>query len=215
MALLLATKPRLVGIAACSLLSAWQAGCDPQPPTPRETVAPPRAAAEAIIEAPLSGTLRGHPFEVGDMRYTVFREPGRERVDIKLSAARSSQPCGPLEPPDAPSVWLRLGGTTELKPGEHRCDPKAEQGALEVHYQLQQSGRWAGNGDSAALVVIGRVQAGVRVDGALAACFADGQKSCVEGSFAASYCPDPVEPPLRKLGTKEADAAPRKKTPKK
>ncbi|MBI4702680.1 MAG: hypothetical protein HY744_16280 [Deltaproteobacteria bacterium] len=192
-----------VGVVWAIALAACDEPAPSSPPLEAVAVAPPCTSAEAIPDAPVAGTLRGVPFAARDMRYEIVRRPGGkgggpERVDIKLSAAPASAPCGPRAA-DAPSVWIRLEGV-RLAPQELRRRADGEQASWSVHYQAREQGRWVGNGSGAALLVLRAVRPDYLVEGDLAVCFADGMGSCVSGSFSARYCPDPAEPVLRKLG---------------
>jgi hypothetical protein len=183
-------------IATVALFAA--AGCQPNPPTKYDATLPYDSAG-AIPDGPVTGRIRTLPFKAKDMRYWIDRRQGREKVDIKLSAGSATEPCGPRKPENSTSVWIRLPSHQSLKIGERRRSAQ-QQTAWSVHYQTKQEGYWLGNGNAAALLLIRSVRPDFRIEGDLAACFADGHDSCVAGSFTARYCPDPLDPGIRDLG---------------
>ncbi len=193
-------EPRpILLLSLLALPSLTAAGCQSDPPAQQSKLTPPHNSASAIPAGAVAGRIRKVPFKANDMRYFVDRRPGHEKVDIKLSAASAAHPCGPREPTDATSVWIRLPSRQSLRPGELRRTAQ-QPTAWSVHYQTKHDGYWRGNGDAAALLVIRSVRPDFRIDGELAACFADGRDSCVAGSFSARYCPDPLDPGIRDLG---------------
>jgi len=181
-------------------------GCNAEPPAPSgEKVRPPHESADAIPGSAVQGTIRGRAFEARDARLLVDARPGYEQVEIALSAASSSTPCGRLDDPAAPRIWLRRKGAEPVAMGEVRLSQGTEQG-WEVHYQLEQGGTWVGNGDAAAILRLRPADGGAGLVGELAACFADGMHSCVAGRFAALRCPLSIDLPLR--GTEPPEQLP-------
>jgi hypothetical protein len=110
------------------------------------------------------------------------------------------------------SVWLRRKAHREIQAAQVRIAP-GDQSPWEVHYQLKEAGHWIGNGDAAALIVINTVGSDLKVQGELWSCFADGQKSCVSGSFVATYCPIRIDAPIRGVEGMERPPAPSASVP--
>jgi hypothetical protein len=188
---------RSTRIALGALLVSGLGACTAEPPTPAgEKVRPPYPSADAIPGTAVRGTIRGRAFEARDVRLLVDARPGYEQVQIALSAASSRAPCGKLDEPDPPRIWLRRKGAEPVAPGETELSPGTEQ-AWELHYQLRQDGAWVGSGDAAAILRLRPTDGGAGLLGDLAACFADGTNSCVAGRFEALRCPISIDMPLR------------------
>ncbi|MFO0565098.1 MAG: hypothetical protein U0263_05520 [Polyangiaceae bacterium] len=158
---------------------------------------PPAPTSEDTIHVgPLSGKIDGKPFSAQTARYYIDSRPGFEKIDIKIYASAAKTPCGPLDDPKPPSVWIRRWG-----PGK----PSAEKVTTsvggtdkwEVHYQIQDEGHWIGNGDANALVVLEDVRPDLVLPGVISACFRDTTGSCVAGEFSASYCRLSIDEPVR------------------
>jgi hypothetical protein len=194
----------LVGCAAIS------AACDQRPAPAAHDVQPAPTSPDSIPEAPVSGTIRGRDFALRTATYIVDRRPGYEHVDIRLSAGEALSPCEPA--PDATSVWLRRKALREIQATQVHIAP-GDQSPWEVHYQLKDAGHWVGNGDAAALIVINTVRSDLKLQGELWSCFADGQKSCVSGSFVATYCPIRIDAPIRGVEGMERPPAPSASAP--
>jgi hypothetical protein len=105
-----------------------------------------------------------------------------------------------------PTVWLRRRGPEPITRGEVRLTPKSD-GPWEVHYQVKGHRGWEGNGAAAALLVIREIRNDGTLVGDLSACFADGQKSCVSGSFVAHPCPIRIDAPVRGIEVPETPEA--------
>jgi hypothetical protein len=192
----------LCSAALLTLLSA----CHPDETTIDTTGVEPPASWNSIPESHPSGRIHGVDFEMRSARIRITDKPDRKWVTIILSAAASEEPCGPLEPKNAPSVWIRIPGP----PGKALAVQEMTRAASEddtwsVHYQVpRDDSPWIGRSHAAALFAIRRTVAGFGIDAELAACFADGMESCVSGTFTARSCPSPVSPDVRKI-----DPAPR------
>jgi hypothetical protein len=181
-------------------------GCKDEPPAASgEGLRPDHESADAIPASPVQGTIRGRAFQARDARLSVDARQGYEQVDIALSAASSGTPCGKLDDPTAPRIWLRRRGAQPVAAGDVRLRPGADQG-WELHYQLMQDGVWVGNGDAAATIRLHPADGGAGLVGQLSACFADGMRSCVAGRFEALRCPVAIDLPLR--GTEPPEQLP-------
>ena len=169
-------------------------------------VEPPVASPSAIPDAPVNGTVHGAQFVVRDARYVVDRRVGFAHTDIKLSAGKSENPCGPIAPAHATSVWLRLDGEPQLGSKDFKIAP-GDQGGWSVHYQAFDEA-WMGVGEGAAVVTLREPGPDGRLSGGIAVCFVDDKKSCVSGSFEALSCPPTIDQPVR--GAVQAEAIPPK-----
>lgn len=194
---------RLAGVIGLLGLAACQEEIHPKPPTP---VSPPVASADSIPEAPLSGSIRGVPFKLGDARVLVDRRINYAHTDIKLSAGSAADACGPIKTKNPTSVWLRLDGAASVEPGEIHLEPGKPAGGWSVHYQVRQGERWTGNADGAAILRIRTANPDGTVVGDLAVCFGDGEKSCVSGTFSAPRCTVSLDEAVR--GTLPIEAPP-------
>ncbi len=159
-------------------------------------VDPPVGAAEAIPDAPLSGSLRGAKFVLRDARYVADHRAGYAHTDIALAAGRAESPCGEIKPAGSPSVWLRLERSDKVGSQDLRLEP-GKPGPWSVHYQVHGDEGWIGSADGAAIVSIRAAGPDGRISGALAVCFADDERSCVSGSFDAEPCPRGIDAPVR------------------
>ena len=115
-------------------------------------------------------------------------------------AGTAETPCGPISPPRAASVWLRLDGPGAIEAGDVTLHARAAEPTPEgwsLHYQVFDGDAWVGAGDGAAVLSLGGVLADGRASGGIAACFADDVKSCVSGSFVAASCPPGIDQPVR------------------
>lgn len=162
---------------------------------PRKAVDPP-VSANAIPDAPVSGNIGGAPFQLRDARYVIDRRLGYAHTDIKLSAGKSENPCGPLAPSTATSIWLRLEGPGRIETKELRLGPDAKD-TWTVNYQIFSGDRWVGVGDGSAVLSIREPGADGRLQGGIGVCFDDDKKSCVSGSFDAVACPPNIDQPVR------------------
>lgn len=197
----------LVPLAALAL-----AACaSDKPPPPSLDVSPPQDSPTSIPDGPLDGKVHGAAFKLGDARYFVDQRRGYEKTDVILSAGATTDRCADTRPADATAVWLRHKGTDPIVPGEVRVKPRTP-GPWEVHYQTKVDGKWRGNGDAAALLVIREIRADQTLVGDLSVCFADHEKSCVSGSFQAGFCPIRIDQPIRATEPPEPnfDKIPRK-----
>lgn len=180
-----------------TLLALSLASCERQPRTGPIKEPPPAPTSEDTIHVgPLSGKIDGKPFNAKTARYYVDTRPGYEKVDIKIYGVGSQTPCGDLDEPKPPSVWLRRVGKEKLV-RDKSTTTVADGGKWEVHYQVQDDGFWIGNGDANALVVIEEVGPDLKLPGVLSACFRDTTGSCVAGEFSASYCRVSFDEPVR------------------
>jgi hypothetical protein len=159
------------------LLSAL--GCREQGFVPTGNVLPPHKTADSIPNGPVQGKVDGQPFAAVEARYIVDRRQGYEHTDIQLIAGKAKQPCGAVEPADAPRIWIRQGDGSRIAPGEVRLSPGRE-GALSVHYDAKLD-----------------VRADGVIEGSIAVCFDDAPKSCASGTFAARHCPIEIDAPVR------------------
>lgn len=150
---------------------------------------PPVTSESAIPDAPVSGTIHGTPFVARDARFIADDRVGYEHVDIALSAGKSKDACGAIDPERATSVWLRLDG-------KHSIDPK-DAASYTVHYQVFDGDHWLGLTAQKALVVLRPPSPDGRLSGGLAVCFGDEWQSCVSGSFDAASCPPEIDAPVR------------------
>jgi hypothetical protein len=173
-------------------LFALLCACDPAPSAVPD---PPHQRAEAIGTAPVQGTLRGKPFLTKTARLLRITDPGRQRIDVLLSAS-DAPGCTAIDR-HAPMVWLRIGGDPS-RPGERGIDPESTDWS--VHYQLHEDNRWRSTSRARALVRLDRVERDA-ITGVLSACFGDGHNggsaSCVAGAFDARLCRDPLDPSFR------------------
>lgn len=176
-------------------------------PTSPRAVEPPVASPGAIPDAPVSGTIRGAPFQVRDARFIVDRRVGYAHTDIKLSSGKAESPCGPIAPGTATSVWLRLEGPDKIVSQDMKIEP-GKPAAWSVHYQAWDGEQWIGVGEGGAIVTVREPTPDGRATGAIAVCFSDDAKSCVSGSFDAQSCPAAIDEPVR--GTLPPEAVPEK-----
>ncbi len=192
-------------IAAAAL-----SGCSDEYVAPSLDVKPPHERAATIRARAVTGNLAGKPFEAHDARFALDRRQGYEKITIYISQAKASEPCGKLGPKDAPKVWLRRAGLKPVKKGEIRLTAGKE-APWQLHYQHKEGHHWLGSGLASALVVFENVSAHV-IKGAVAVCFADGKKSCVDGSFSARHCPIRIDATMR--GNEPVETVPQKKKKK-
>lgn len=179
------------------LSTALAAGCRPETHVRvHKPVEPPVAAAGAIPDGPVTGTLRGHKFVLGDARYVADHRRGYTRVDIALSSGAAGAACGEIKPPRAPRVWLRLERSDKVETQNIRLAPEAR-GPWSVHYQVIEDDGWTGSGEAAAIVSLRAPGPEGKVSGSIAVCFADDAGSCVSGSFDAEPCPPSIDAPVR------------------
>ena len=185
----------------------WLAGCHaPQSSTHQEVAETVSLSADSIPAAPLSGTLPTGPFSLQSARYWIDRRPGYEKIDIKLSAGKVSSPCAEPLPNDAPSVWLRRVGNTQLSAETVHVSQTAP-GPWEVHYQVMHDEQWLGSAKAEALLVLHALTSDKRLQGELSVCFADRDKSCVLGAFEADYCQLSIDAPIRGTQLMESPVA--------
>ncbi len=177
---------------------------------PHRAVDPPVSSHNAIPDAPVSGTLRGAPFVLRDARFVVDRRLGYEHTDIMLSAGKAESHCGPIDPPRTPSVWLRLEGNGKIESKDFKINAETPS-AWSVHYQVFENDQWVGVVDGSAIVTLREPGPDGRLSGAIAVCFSDATKSCVQGSFEAVSCPYAVDQPVR--GTLPPETIPEKYKP--
>lgn len=195
-------------LALASLIALLAAGCSPEHHvTSHEPVEPPVATPQAIPDAPLNGTIRGVPFTIHDARYIADHRTGYAHVDIKLSAGKAEASCDEVSPKTATSLWLRLEGKDEVTSQDLDLRPGKES-PWSVHYQVRTESDWVGNADGAAVVSLHAAGPDGKIFGGLSVCFADGQKSCVSGSFEAEPCPSRIDAPVR--GAQPPEAIPEK-----
>lgn len=205
-----ADEPPLCGLVAAAFAVAVACSCRAEPrAAPHKPPAAP-TSADAIPIAPLSGKLLGQAYALRNARYYVDRRRGYAKIDIQLSASRAEAPCGDLEDPHAPSVWLRRQGNREPARAEHTVRVSGG-GPWQVHYQVHEHDQWLGNGDANALFVVNQVDPDLVIQGALQACFRDATGSCVAGRFAAHYCTIAIDAPVR--GTNAMERPPRRPLP--
>ncbi len=185
-------------VAALTLLGALASfgACKAEAPPEKYQVEPPPTSAETIPDSPLTGKIRGDEFKLANARYYVDRRLGYEKVDIKLSAGQAEDPCGPVMPRESTMVWIRHWGPEPMQKLEARIDP-SQPGPWEAHYQVRVEKNWLGNGTSSALLVIREVSPDLSLHGEIKLCFADKDKSCVAGTFVATYCPIRIDSPVR------------------
>ena len=161
-------------------------------PAPAD-IAPRHASGATIPDGPVRGTVAGSAFEAQRAFYRIYRQLGREHLDIMLLSE-----AGDCEDIASPSVWIRFPSTSEPALGELRRTA-SDDAEWSVHYQVKQEGRWLGHARAAALLVVGSVKQGSFVEGDVSACFADASQSCIAGHFHADRCLDPVSPDVRDL----------------
>lgn len=162
---------------------------------PRKAIEPP-VSANAIPDAPVSGSIGGAPFQIRDARYVIDRRLGYAHTDIKLSAGKADTPCGPLNPSTATSIWLRLDGPGRIESKELRLGPEVKD-TWTVNYQMFDGDRWVGVGDGSAVLSIHEPGPDGKLQGGIGVCFDDDKKSCVSGSFDAVACPPNIDQPVR------------------
>jgi hypothetical protein len=172
-------------------------------PPGRTNVEPPVSSPGAIPDARVTGTIRGLPFAARDARYIVDRRVGYAHTDIRLSAGTTGAPCGPIDPPRAASVWLRLDGADPVGGVDLRLKP-GDPAPWSIHYQSFDGERWVGVGEGSAIVSIQPPSPDGTIRGGLAVCFTDDPKSCVSGSFEATSCPQRIDEPVRGAVAPEA-----------
>ncbi len=157
----------------------------------------------AIPDAPVSGTIHGAPFVARDARYVVDDCIAYEHVDLVLSAGKSEDACGAIEPSHGASVWLRLDRKATIVPEDAP--------SWSVHYQVFEDdgsgGHWVGLTAKKALFAIHGVGADGHLTGGLAVCFGDDSGSCVSGSFDAASCPARIDQAVR--GTPPPESIPK------
>jgi hypothetical protein len=154
--------------------------CEEPPPPPL----PEPVSLDDVGDAPAAGSIDGAPWELEDARFRIERREGRERVDLFLWD-RPVERCGLPIARAGTHVWLRVPGRTELEVGELATGDGDD--ALSAHYERLE-------GDT--LVTAHRATARLRIEaveprrvrGRLRACFADEERSCVEGTFDAAPC---------------------------
>lgn len=187
-------KLALCGAVACA---ASVFACEPRPRSGPVKEPPPAPTSEDTVHVgPLSGKIDGKPFSAKSARYYVDSRPGFEKVDIKIYAAGSKTPCGELDEPKPPSVWIRRWGPGKISAAKAMTNVQGG-GPWEVHYQIQDEGHWIGNGDANALIVVEDVRPDLMLPGLLSACFRDTTGSCIAGEFSASYCRQSIDEPVR------------------
>ncbi len=192
-------------VAAAVLLTL---GCNPeQHVTQHKPVEPPVSKADAIPDAPVSGSIRGVAFQMKDARYVVDHRMDMTRIDIKLSTGAAESACAPVKPTDAMMVWLRLEKSDKLESQELHLDP-TKPGPWSIHYQMKTPGGWVGSDEGYATVALRAAGADGKLSGGVSVCFADDQKSCVSGSFDALPCPWGIDAPVR--GALPSEAIPEK-----
>jgi len=176
----------------------WASACEPQPRNGPLKEPPPAPTNEDTIHVgPLSGKLDGKPFTAKSARYFRDTRTGFEKLDIKIYSSGSPTPCGDLDEPKSPSVWLRRWGADKLSAEEKANVTVAGGGKWEVHYQYNEDGFWFGAGDANALIVTEAVRADMQLPGVVSACFKDTTGSCVAGEFLAAYCRVGFDEPVR------------------
>lgn len=202
---MVALTPKLF---AAVVLPVLLAGCDRQPRTgPLKEPPPAPTSEDSIHVGPLNGKLDGQPFTVKTARYFVDTRPGFERVEIKLYGVGSKTPCGELDSPKPPTVWLRRLGPAQFGHSKTSTTVK-DGGEWEVHYQVQDDGFWLGYGEANALLVLEAPDPDRRLSGILSACFRDHAGSCIAGEFSASLCHLGIDEPVR--GTEVMERPPKR-----
>ena len=156
-----------LGLAACQ---------DEVHPKAPKDVAPPADSPESIPDAPLTGSIRGVPFKLGDARVVVDHRVNYLHTDIKLSGGSSEAACGEIKPKTPTSIWLRLEGDGKIEPGVLRFEPGKPAGGWSIHYQVRDAERWTGSADGAAILRIRAATPDGLVVGDLAVCFGDGER---------------------------------------
>lgn len=136
-----------------------------------------------------AGSIAGQLWQVGDARFRIVTRDGRQRVDLLFWDAPIER-CGlPLER-EGTLVWVRFAGRTELPEGEYRLE--SERGEFEVHYELPgEDGIREEHRGVAHVRVDASESRSIR--GRLSVCFADVERSCVEGSFDARPCESRID----------------------
>ena len=157
---------------------------------------PPHAAFAAIPAAPISGQILGEPFSLVSARYYVDRRPGRERVDVVLSSAPGATGCAAARSSPHASLWLRRWGAQAIGAEQVRVTDDTE-ATWELHFERRVGGRWVGSHGVQALLELSEPGDDRRLRGALSACFAGPEASCVSGSFTATACRRGILEPLR------------------
>lgn len=162
------------------------AGCEPTPTSENLPLAA-RAAGrrlEDIVDGKISGNVRGKPFRAADVRVRVETMLGRERVDLLVSSERLDH-CGLSTKTHGTRVWVRWKGTVPMDGRPLRVEP-GQHGAMSVHYEEMEDGRWVAHGGGAALVSLTKTFG--RYSGRVWICFDDGLDSCVTGTFSGIEC---------------------------
>lgn len=185
-----------VAVSLCAL------GC--QSPAVSEKHAPAEVPdnAATIPVQPVNGTILGEPFALGTARYFVDRRPRFEKLEIHLLGAAVDPPCADTGANPATSVWLRRRGGADPEAETARFAP-GQDSAWQGHYEVQTGGKWSGNGDAAAILVLSKPAPDLRLSGELYACFGDRTQSCVSGRFVAVYCPTSIDALVRGLEAME------------
>ncbi len=181
-------------------------GCRRAPPAPDKPLGTPMRI-EAVPNAPISGTVRGQPFATRNARYYVDRRAGYEHLDIQFNDGESSDPCGPLNPPDATRVWLRWTGGAFPDGGEIRLEASSKSG-WSAHYQTRRDSAWIGSGDATGALLLRRAGLDRAIRGSLSTCFDDRHGSCVAGTFVARECPLELDMPVRGSNANTEKGAP-------
>ena len=182
----------VLSLSVCGLLS-----CRKEfQPRPVVAVDPPVTTIDGIPDAPVSGRIHGQPFMMRDARYVADRRVGYAHTDIELSAGTAETACGPLVPGKSTRVWLRQEGADRVETMVGRVGPGTT-GKWSVHYQVFDGEFWVGAGDGSALLTMHEPGPDGRIQGGIAACFSDDDKSCVSGSFNAVACPSRLDLTVR------------------
>jgi hypothetical protein len=194
-------RSAIVTLALAALAGACRQSAEPPP----DRAKPAAQSAEAIPEGPVSGYIRNKPFAVQRAVYMIDRRPGYEHTDIKLYSTSIHDPCATVPADEGPTVWIRYSGAGALEPTTIRLD-QDDAGPWEVNYQIREGLRWAGNGDTAALLVLRAKAKDGRIGGELSASFADAWSSRVSGSFTATECAVSIDAPVRGIAAQERPA---------
>ncbi len=200
-----AVRQAAVAVLLCAPALALMA-CDPGDlgSSSLDGLKPEKDTVDKIPLNPVSGKLAGKPFALKDARMHIDRRPGYERVDVLLRAEVATAPCKKLTNEKAAGIWIRFGGVTSVDQKEYRRSPK-KPGKTEVHMEVTRDGRWFGNGNSAALLLIEQFDPSSGISGVLSVCFADEARSCASGNFVATYCSNPLDEPPRSFGVSRQD----------
>ena len=197
-------------LALATLTCALLIGCNERPLPELGEPAPVPDNTTSIGVSAVNGKIAGSPFEVKAARYSIDRRPGHEKVVIHLLNEAPEKLCSELGNMRSTTVWLRKNGTQSVEPEAVRLGPKTKS-PWEVHYEVYDQGRWVGVGRANLLLKVSAVRADMTLDGDLAACFGDANKSCVSGHFSATYCPTRIDAPVR--GTENMERPPPGKKP--